>query len=81
MSLGFFGATDKNLSKTDVSMSCRQIRIQRQGSLEFGDALLRPVGLVQDATHDLVRQRIVRSQREHLRYRRFGRREVRVKII
>ena len=71
MRLGFFGATDKHLGQTDVSMSCRQIRVQRQRPLEFGDALLRTVGLVQDAAHDLVGQRIVRPLREHLGYCRF----------
>ena len=33
MRLSFFRAADKHLGQTDVSMSCRQIRVQRQRSL------------------------------------------------
>jgi hypothetical protein len=81
MGSSFFWMTDKNLGETDISLSCGQVRIERQRPLEFGDALLRTVGLVQDAAHDLVGQGVVRPQRKHLGYRPFGRREARVKIV
>ena len=41
MSLGFFGATDKNLAKSDRGMGGGEISIQRQRMFTFGDALLR----------------------------------------
>ena len=60
MGFSFFRMTNKNLGETDVPVSNGQIRIQRQRPLEFGDALLRTVGLVQDAAHDLVGQGVIR---------------------
>ena len=59
MGPSFFRMTDENLGQTDVPLSSGQIRIQRQRPLEFGDALLRTVGLVQDAAHDLVGQGVI----------------------
>jgi hypothetical protein len=81
MSLGFFGATDDKLGEADVSMSCRQIRIQRQCPLQFGDPLHRAVGLIQDAAHDLMGERIVRPLSKHLGDRRFGRRQARISVV
>ena len=81
MGSGFFGVTDEYLGEADVAVSCRQIRVQRQRPLEFGDALVRPLRLIQDGAHDLMGQRIVRPLRKHLGYRRFGRREARVPVV
>ena len=39
MSLGFFGATDEYLAKSDSGLRRRQISIQRQRMFTFGDAL------------------------------------------
>ena len=39
MSLRFFGAADKNLSKPDNGMGGGEIPIQRQRMFAFGDAL------------------------------------------
>ena len=39
MSLRFFGAADKNLSKSDSGMGAGEISIQRQRMFTFGDAL------------------------------------------
>ena len=39
MSLGFLGATDENLAKSDAGMSVGEISIQRQRMFEFDDAL------------------------------------------
>ena len=41
MSLGFLGATGKDLAKSDVGMSVGEISIQRQRMLTFSDALKR----------------------------------------
>jgi hypothetical protein len=43
MSLGFFGATNKNLKKSDAGMSVGEISIQRQRVFDFGDALRSPL--------------------------------------
>ena len=39
VSLCFFGATDKNLTKSDKGMGAGEISIQRQRMFTFGDAL------------------------------------------
>ncbi len=39
VSLCFFGATDKNLTKSDSGMGVGEISIQRQRMFTFGDAL------------------------------------------
>ena len=39
MSLRFFGATDKNLAKSDIGVGAGKISIQRQRMFTFGDAL------------------------------------------
>ena len=44
VSLGFFGATDKNLSKSDSGMGAGEISIQRQRMFAFGDALRSALG-------------------------------------
>ena len=81
MGFGFFRMADEYLGQTDVPLSSGQVRIERQRALEFGDALVRAIGLVQDAAHDLVGQRIVRPQRKHLGDRRFGRRKPSVPVV
>jgi hypothetical protein len=46
MGLGFFGAADKNLAKSDDGMGAGEISVQRQCMFTFGDA---PYGaLVED---------------------------------
>ena len=54
MGCSFFRMTDKNLGETDVPLSGGQVRIERQRPLEFGNALVGAMGLVQDASHDLM---------------------------
>src|ERR1700677_1470665 len=44
VSLGFFGATEKNLTKSDVGMREGKISIQRQRMFAPGDALCRALG-------------------------------------
>ena len=44
VSLCFFGATDKNLAKSDKGMGVGEISIQRQRMFTFGDALCRALG-------------------------------------
>ena len=44
VSLGFFGAADKNLTKSDSGMGAGKIAIQLQRVLTFGDALRRAFG-------------------------------------
>ncbi len=73
--------TDEYLGEADVPVSIGQVRIERQRSLEFGDALADALGLDQDAAHNLMGQRIVRPLRKHLGYRRFGRREPGVPVV
>ena len=65
MGFSFFRMTDKNLWRDRCPPEHGgQIWIQRQRPLEFGDALLRTVGLVQDAAHDLVAARASFGRRE-----------------
>ena len=45
MSSSFFGVTDEYLGEADESVSGGQVRIERQRSLEFGNALVRAPGL------------------------------------
>ena len=45
MSFGLFGAAGEYLGETDVAVSGGQVRIQRQCPLEFGNALVRALGL------------------------------------
>src|ERR1700674_1528283 len=54
MSFGLSGATNKHLGVTDTRVSAGQIWIQRQGSLELGNALVRTLGLSHDAAQNLV---------------------------
>ena len=54
-------------------MCSGQVRIEGERTLEFGNGLVRALGLVQDAPQNLVRQWIVGPSREHLADRRFGR--------
>ena len=77
----FFGVTDEYLGETDVPVSSGQIRIERQRSLELGNALVGAIGLVQDAAHDLVGERIVRPQRKHPGYLCLGRREPGIPVV
>jgi hypothetical protein len=44
MRLGLIGASDKVLTKPDITVSSRQVSIERQSSCEFGDRLRRAVG-------------------------------------
>ena len=44
VSLGFFGATDKSLAKSDKVMGVGEISIQRQSMLTFGYALCPTLG-------------------------------------
>jgi hypothetical protein len=74
VTFGLYGATDKNLCKTDSAVSSRQVRIQDQCTLELGNRLVRTLGLMQDAPQNLVGQWIVWPSRKHPADRRLCRR-------
>ena len=44
MGLGFFGATDENLTKSDNGVGASKISIELQCMFAFGDALCRALG-------------------------------------
>ena len=67
VSLCFFGATDKNLTKSDMSSGAGKISIQRQRMFTFGDALLSPLGHYLDQSQIHMAKRMVRDRRQGLR--------------
>ena len=73
MSLCFFGATDKNLSKSDKGMGDGEISIQLQRMFTFGDALSSAPGQNVDKTQVHVAARMVRDRRQGSGQFRFGR--------
>ncbi len=75
VSLGFFGATDENLTKSDRGMGAGEISIQRQRMLTFGDALRRALGEYVDKSQVQMAARMVRDRRQGFGQLRFGRRE------
>ena len=80
VSLGFFGATDKNLAKSYNGMGVGEISIQRQRMLAFGDALRGALGEHLDKSQEHMRARMVRDRRQGLGQLRFGRGEGRPRI-
>ena len=75
VSLCFFGATDKNLTKSDNGMGDSEISIQRQRMLTFGDALCGAPGEYVDKSQQHMATRMVRDRRQGFGQLRFGRRE------
>ena len=75
VSLGFFGATDKNLTKSDKGMGVGEISIQRQRMFTFGDALCRALGAYVDKSQRHMAARMVWDRRQGFGQLRFGRRE------
>ena len=75
MSLGFFGATDENLAKSDNGMGVGEISIQRQRMFTFGDALRGALGEYIDKSQQHMATRMVRDRRQGFGQLRFGRRE------
>jgi hypothetical protein len=75
VSLGFFGATDNNLAKSDNGMRVGEIAIQLQRMFTFGDALRGALGLYLDKAQNRVAARIVWDRRQGFGQLRFGRRE------
>ena len=63
MSLGFFGATDKNLAKSDEGMGAGKISIQLQRVFTFGDALRRALGEYVDKSQPRMAPRMVWDRR------------------
>ena len=75
VSLRFFGATDKNLTKSDRGMGAGEISIQRQRMFAFGDALRGALGEYVDKSQPHMAARMVRDRRQGFGQFRFGRRE------
>ena len=75
MSLGFFGATDKNLTESDSGMGVGEISIQLQRMFTFGDALGRALGQYVDKSQKHMASRMVRNQRQGFGQFHFGRYE------
>jgi len=80
VSLGFFGATDKNLTESDRRMRVGQISIQGQCMFAFGDAFHRALGPHLDKSQVYVAKRMVRDRRQGFGQLRFGNREGRHRI-
>ena len=80
VSLGFFGATDKYLTKSDSGMSVGEISIQRQRMFTFGDALGRALGEHFDNSQPHMAMRMVWDRRQGFGQLCFGRREGRHRI-
>src|SRR5277367_5298518 len=64
VSLGFFGATDINLAKSDIGMGVSQISVQRQRVFTFGDALCGALGDYVEKAQVHVCNRMVRDRRQ-----------------
>ena len=75
VSLGFFGATDKNLTTSDNGMGVGEISIQRQRMFAFGDALCGALGQDVDNSQEQMGARMVRDRRQGFGQLRFGRGE------
>ena len=75
VSLCFFGATDKNLAKSDKGMGVGEISIQLQRMFTFGDALRSALGEYLDMSQAHMAARMVRDRRQGFGQFRFGRRE------
>ena len=75
VSLCFFGATDKNLTKSDKGMGLGEISIQRQRMFTFGDALCSALGQYVDKSQVHMAARMVWDRRQGFGQFRFGRRE------
>ena len=75
MSLGFFGATDINLTNSDSGMGLGKISIQRQRMFTFGDALCGALGEYVDKSQLHMATRMVRDRRQGFGQLRFGRGE------
>ena len=71
VSLCFFGATDKDLTKSDHGMSVSEISIQRQRMLTFGDALRSALGANLDKPQQHMAKRMVRDRRQGFGQLRF----------
>ena len=80
VSLSIFGATDRNLAKSDDGMGVGEISIQRQRMLAFGDALRSALGEYLDNPQKHMTARMVRDQGQGLGQFRFSRSEGRCGI-
>src|ERR1700722_12197210 len=72
VSLVFFGATDKNLSKTDSGMGLDKISVQRQRMFAFGDAARSALGEHVDESREHMAARMVRDRRQGFCQLRFS---------
>src|SRR5574337_1572726 len=73
MSLGFFGATNENLTKSDAGMRVGEISIQRQRMFEFGDALRGAPSPHFDIPQQRMAARVVGNRGQGFGQLRFGR--------
>src|SRR5271166_4998117 len=71
VSLCFFGATDKNLTKSNIGMGPGEISIELQRALTFGDALFRALGEYVDNSQQRMHKRAVWEQRHGFGQLRF----------
>ena len=75
VSLGFFGATDEDLTKSNRGMGGGEISIQLQCMLTLGDALRSALGHYVDKSQVQMAERMVRDRGQGFGQLRFGRRE------
>ena len=80
VSLGFLGATGKDLAKSDEGMRVGEIAIQRQRMLAFGDALDGALRQDLDVAEKRMAAGVVRERRQSSGQLRFGGREGRAGI-
>jgi hypothetical protein len=73
MSLGFFGATDENLCKSDAGMSVGEISIQVERMFEFSDAPRSALGIHLDIPQQRMAARVVGDRGQGFGQLRFGR--------
>ena len=72
VSLGFLGATGKDLAKADEGMSVGKIAVQRQRMLAFGDPLDGPLRQNLDVAEKRMAACVVRERRQCSGQLRFG---------
>ena len=75
VSLGFFGATDEDLTKSNRCMGGGEISIQLQYMLTLGNALRSALGHYVDKSQVQMAERMVRDRGQGFGQLRFGRRE------
>ena len=81
MGFGLLAAADEALGHADVRVSGGEIAVDRERSLEFGNALRGPIGVNLNDAKTQMRQRLFWRDRQRLDRKRFGRRQARGPVI